>query len=201
MLYKLIEIYKRDNMKTIFKVGMKVYDQLNFPNKEGKITKIEDDGSEYPIAVCFSKDSYRCYYDLNGCIIKGKQPTLSTKQYTVELKGFEQKPSVPTYEEILLEKGCCVSITKTLILPDEKLVNAFEALAKLIWLRDYYNEGWQPNWKDKDEKRFFIEVWDIGFFEEDSYRRQRPLIFKTRSIAKKFIEEQKELLKIAKPLL
>ena len=33
-------------MKTIFKVGMKVYDQLNFPNKEGKITKIEDDGSE-----------------------------------------------------------------------------------------------------------------------------------------------------------
>lgn len=100
-----------------------------------------------------------------------------------------------------MEKGCYVSITKNLILPDEKLVNAFEALAKLIWLRDYYNEGWQPNWKDKDEKRFFIEVWDIGFFEEDSYRRQRPLIFKTRSIAKKFIEEQKELLRIAEPLL
>lgn len=189
-------------METVFKVGIKVYDSFNFPNMEGEVKSIEKDCMGFWfVNVKFDKDNFIQSYTLQGSIPSGNTPTLSTKPYTVELKDFEQKPSVPTYEEILLEKGCYVSITKTLILPDEKLVNAFEALAKLIWLRDYYNEGWQPNWKDKEEKRFFIEVWDIGFFEEDSYRRQRPLIFKTRSIAKKFIEEQKELLKIAESLL
>ena len=37
-------------MKTVFKKGMKVYDQLVFPNKEGKVVDIEK-FDDFPIKV------------------------------------------------------------------------------------------------------------------------------------------------------
>ena len=102
---------------------------------------------------------------------------------------------MPTYEEILLEKGCYVSITKTLILPDEKLVNAFEALAKLIWLRDYYNEGWQPDWKKEREMKYVIYNDSNRLATIQSYNTSYILAFKEGNVRNKFLEEQKELLK------
>ena len=37
-------------MKTVFGVGMKVYDQMFFPDKEGKVEEIYiSEGQEYPI--------------------------------------------------------------------------------------------------------------------------------------------------------
>lgn len=197
-------------MKTIFKLGMEVYDSINFPNISGTVVDIKDYDNVkhiYPIIVKFG--NYEIKYTDDGCLSFGGTKTLSTTPYSVELKGFKQLGVVTEEDAIkylLSTKGLKdIHLVKTdnevKTYKDIEMYNAFEALRKLILLRDYYNEGWQPNWKDKEEKRFFIEVWDIGFFEEDSYRRQRPLIFKTRSIAKKFIEEQKELLKIAEPLL
>ena len=79
-----------------------------------------------------------------------------------------------------------------------------EALKKLIILRDYYNEGWQPDWSTVTWKYFIIvrRVYPIVGFEVDcSAGIPHVLSFKTRDIAKKFLEEQRELLEIAKPLL
>lgn len=193
-------------METIFKVGMEVYDSLNFPNEKGFIKSISRDNYEgkYPIVVEFKEkgknDSIQSY-TLEGAYKSDFMPTLSTKPYKVEFQGFEQKVHAPNFDEILLEKGCYVSLTKSLILPDEKLVNAFEALSKLIWLRDYYNEGWKPDWSNDTIKKYCIINFSNCVCTTDSKRTSSVLSFKTPEILSKFFEEQRELLDIAKPLL
>mgnify|MGYP000975779885 CR=1 FL=1 len=101
------------------------------------------------------------------------------------------------------KNGGYVIPTRPLELPNDELVNAFEALAKLIWLRDYYNEGWKPNWNDTSLKHIMYIKVDGGwnFLTDSRSKYPRVLHFKSEKIAKKFIKEQRELLEIAKPLL
>ena len=195
-------------MKTVFKVGMKVYDQLIFPDKEGIVLttnyipeKIfdEDDFDEnyvhpYPIEVEFGSETmlYTSDGDSGMCGFK----TLSTKPYKVELQGFEQKAPTPTYEEAEewirkeYEKG-----NNYLMLKD-----TFEALRKLTILREYYNKGWQPDWED-DEWKYFIENYRGKLDTSRTCGNGRVLAFKTKEIRDKVLEEQRELLEVAKPLL
>ena len=195
-------------MKTVFKVGMKVYDQLIFPDKEGIVLttnyipeKIfdEDDFDEnyvhpYPIEVEFGSETmlYTSDGDSGMCGFK----TLSTKPYKVESQGFEQKAPTPTYEEAEewirkeYEKG-----NNYLMLKD-----TFEALRKLTILREYYNKGWQPDWED-DEWKYFIENYRGKLDTSRTCGNGRVLAFKTKEIRDKFLEEQRELLEVAKPLL
>ena len=172
-------------MKTIFKEGMKVYDQVNFPDMEGRVVEI-DLVSKYPVTVSFGIQEYEGFYSLDGTERNSFKPTLSTKPYEVEFKGFEQKAPVPTYEEAVdwLEKNS----KDRVIYADEAYVNekyelAFEALKKLIILRDYYNSGCT-----KSSFPYCIDGSNI-------------MRFKNCEIRDKFKEEQKELLEIAKPLL
>lgn len=92
-----------------------------------------------------------------------------------------------------------------IIYADEAYINeeyelAFEALKKLVIIRDYYNEGWKPNWED-DEWKYFIEYYRGKLDVERTCGNGRVLAFKTKEIRDKFLEEQKELIEIAKPLL
>ena len=195
-------------MKTVFKVGMEVYDQVNNPNKKGKVLDIKEDAFshkihsyDYPIEVQFEGKDDLSYYDLEGCPVWSSNPTLSTSPYT--LQGFEQKAPIRTYEEAVewLEKNS----KDRVIYADEAYINeeyerAFEALKKLTILRDYYNEGWQPDWEDEEEK-FSIQVCEGEFHTFESIECQRVVSFKTEEIRDKFLEEQRELLETAKLLL
>jgi hypothetical protein len=202
-------------MKTVFKVGMKVYDQLFFPDIEGVVTSTnfipkksffdeEEDSDEdyihpYPVEVDFKGEQALYKNDGSGFM---NFPTLSTKPYEVVLEGFEQKEPEITYEKIILfnQKQRVYIPTIELKLPNDNMAEAFKALAKLIWLRDYYNEGWQPDWED-DEWKYFIEYYRGKLSVERTCGNNRVLAFKSKEIRDKFLEEQKELLEIAKPLL
>ena len=193
-------------MKTVFKVGMKVYDQVNFPDKEGKVEEIYiGEEEEYPI-VSFGKRERICYSSdgrLSGRITK----MLSTKPYTVEFKGFEQKAPVVTYEEAVkwLEstEGTNIMNDSVFLAKGNYYTNldtCAEALKKLILLRDYYNEGWQPDWNDNATK-YSIEV-EVGeIVGRNHHCNARIMSFKTNNVRNKFLEDQRELLEIAKPLL
>lgn len=86
-------------MKTVFRKGMKVYDQFNSPDMEGIVVEvIDNECDDYPIGVSFLKYDI-CYYTPEGRFNKRDIPTLSTKPYKVEFQGFEQKAPVPTFEE------------------------------------------------------------------------------------------------------
>lgn len=192
-------------MKTVFKKGMKVYDQLNFPNKEGVVVEVNNDESdEYPIGVSFENEEGRYYYTPEGCFYKEQISTLSTKPYKVEFQGFEQKAFVPTYEEVIKEarsKGDYYYLPDSLEAPSKELVEATIALLKLLFLRDYYNEGWQPDWRNYNEIKWTIENVNNNLTVTNEYTFNQVMFFNSEKLAFKFLEEQKELLEIAKPLL
>ena len=189
-------------MKTVFKVGMTVYDQVNFPDMEGRVDEI-DLVAKYPVTVSFGIQEYEGFYSLDGTERNSFKPTLSTSPYKVEFQGFEQKAPIRTYEEAVewLEKNS----KDRVIYADEAYINeeyegAFEALKKLIILRDYYNDGWQPDWEDSSDK-CCITLRKGKFTPRIYYFDFEVLHFKSIKIRDKFLEEQKELLEIAKPLL
>lgn len=194
-------------METIFRQGMIVYDQVNYPNKKGVVVDVEpaNDEDDYPIEVKFEDDYSSIAYTLDGRLELEQIPTLSTKPYEIKLEGFEQKSSMITYDNVRtesLKKGEYVTILNNIELPNERIGKAFEALAKLIWLRDYYNDGWKPNWERKNnETKFCIEVCDDEIIKAQRVFSQSLMAFKTLESRDKFINEQIDLLRIAKPLL
>ena len=192
-------------METVFKVGMKVYDQVCFPDKEGVVVSIDEEWAKlnYPcLKVKFEDEKQEFSYTNKGCLCDNYYwiPTLSTSPYT--LQGFEQKAPVPTFEEVIKDarsKGDYYYL-HGLEAPSEELAEATMALLKLLFLRDYYNEGWQPDYVEKETKYTIITlggVIEVG----TTMQSNRILCFKTKEIRDMFFEEQKELLEIAKPLL
>lgn len=195
-------------MKTVFKVGMEVYDQVFFGKTPLKITEVKADMSLRvlygEVTYCYTGDGRFIGDDITSNRWKplSQTPTLSTSPYT--LQGFEQKAPAPTYSSIraeALKKDDCVTVLNGLEFPNEVIAKAFEALAKLIWLRDYYNEGWQPNWKKEREMKYIIYNDGNKLATIQSYNMSFILAFKEGNIRNKFLEEQRELLEIAKPLL
>ena len=182
-------------MKTVFKVGMKVYDQVYEPDIKGEILDVNMKLSPHPITVQFG--SCVRYYTAEGCRGKNTIKTLSTSPYTIQ--GFEQKAPTPTIKDALewLRKndGCDEfdnNYTK------KENVFCFEALRKLVILRDYYNEGWQPK---NSSYVYIITTRNRKLVKDCLMGDFRVLYFKSQEISNRFFEEQKELLEIAKPLL
>ena len=193
-------------MKTIFKVGMEVYDQVNFPNKKGKVVDTEPNGEEddYPIEVEFEDNYCSSCYTFDGRLDLEEIPTLSTKPYEIEFKGFEQKAPVPDFYNVYDRKSH-VFIASDYDenyqgYPTLELADAAEAVRKLLFLRDYYNEGWRPDYKGSESK-FSIIPYEDNIVDNTTINVGRVLTFKTKEIRDRFIEEQRELLEIAKPLL
>lgn len=210
-------------MKTIFKVGMKVYDQVFFPDTDGKIVEIHNKNGKIQLEVKFFS-KYRLeplcmqssfFYDEKGNMINVwgcncETSTLSTIPYKVEFQGFEQRAPVPTFEEAwkktmrLYEPKSEYDKEEYKGYPSQELADAAEALRRLLFLRDYYNEGWQPNKKDKEQRGVSVTLdCDNNFMVWGILKETEPykFIFKNDETAEKFLEEQRELLEIAKPLL
>lgn len=195
-------------MKTVFKVGMEVWDKTISP-KRGKVIEVFTDYKyDFPIKVEF-ENNVKVKYTTDGCFVKNKGavPTLSTTDYSVEKKGFEQKASLPTFKELFekaREEDECYWLTSELAAPSAELGEATEAMLKLLFYRDYYNEGWQADWSKENRKYSILlkcvhPIIDFDIY--DSAGIPHVLSFKTRSIAEKFLKEQKELLITARFLL
>ena len=192
-------------METIFKVGMEVYDSVNYPGEKGEVIKTEK-GIPYtsrPIQVKFESNIED--YTLDGRIGTFNQiPTLSTSPYT--LQGFEQRVPV-TYEEAVewVKKNSKDRIVYADdIYINEEYEDAFEALKKLVILRDYYNKGWQPDWNKKSKINFCIRVKNNEITidnNSDINEFNAVLVFEDYTIRDKFLEDQRELLEITKILL
>ena len=193
-------------MKTVFKVGMEVYDQIFFGETPLKITEVKGDMTLRvlcgEVTYCYTGDGRFIGEDITSNRHRGlsQTPTLSTSPYTFD--GFEQKAPAPTYEEVVRDKNY-IYLPENLVAPNKELADATMALLKLLFLRDYYNEGWQPDWTDDTWKYVILVKMGIrcDFLVDDKVSYARVLHFKSQEIAEKFIEEQKELLEIAKPLL
>ena len=193
-------------METIFKIGMKVYDQIVFPNQEGKITNIHT-YNDSPVEVSVESLNKKFFYKYDGTFLENLTPTLSTKPY--KLEGFSQKPTFAEALKWLRDKYLDECVTYKI--DGEKYFTdyyysknapykSFEALRKLTIFRDYYNDGWQPDWSKKD-KKYCIEYEETSISPINHICNSRVMTFKTEEIRDKFLEEQRELLEKAKYLL
>lgn len=186
-------------MKTVFKKGMKVYDQVFEPDIKGEVLEVNTEISHRPITVLFGHNTR--YYTAEGCRGQHKIRTLSTSPYIIQ--GFEQKAPAPTFEEAWAKTDRIYKPKSEYYkeefggYPSQELADASEALRRLLFLRDYYNEFCQPDCDDGTIETCYNDEFVI---EPSSANYPRVLSFKSKKIRKRFFEEQKELLEIAKPL-
>ena len=85
--------------------------------------------------------------------------------------------------------------------PTKEEAEACIALSQLCQLRDRYNDGWKPDWKDDGEIKHCIEFFKGKIEKECHYVTKRVLCFKTRELRDKFLENFRDLIETAKPLL
>ena len=87
------------------------------------------------------------------------------------------------------------------IFPTREEAEECLALAQLCQLRDGYNGGWKPDWKDDREKKHCIEFFK-GKIQKNYYHvLKKVLCFKTQELRDKFLENFRDLIETAKPLL
>lgn len=196
-------------METIFKEGQEVFDEVFREGKKGIIRLISKNKFRNFILVDF-EDSIPALYTFDGILfdIDGEfidaRPTLSV--FETKYVSKEDFKKIPTFEEawdytknVYIDK--IGNFKKYEGYPSQELANAFEALRKLIFLRDYYNSNWKPDWNNSDKFKYCIEIYR-GNLESMNYNTTyKIMFFKTPEIRDKFLEEQRKLLEIAKLLL
>ena len=198
-------------MKIIFKEGQKVYDQIFKPDIEGEVRFVSINPLLNYLIVDF-EDSSSLSYTIDGLMFdleisyRHSIPTLSVKPYSADMQGFcqEEIELPPTVEDAVKWIGSKGDFYinelyyNEELYTSEEMYKAFEALKKLILLRDYYNKGWKP----KIYSYTHIITTRNGKPVKDCLLGDfRILYFKSQEISNRFFEEQRELLEIAKPLL
>ena len=83
---------------------------------------------------------------------------------------------------------------------DRKIAEAYSVLPKLIRLMNKYNEGWKPDWNNKDIK-YTIEKFNTDLIVSTTYNSTNLITFKTEETRDRFFEDHRDLIEIAKPLL
>jgi hypothetical protein len=87
----------------------------------------------------------------------------------------------------------------------EKDAYAHLALMQLHVLRDayrdYYQKGWKPNWNDVNQMKFCIYYHKDEMIITTECFSQAFLSFPTKELAEQFLENFKDLIEQAKPLL
>lgn len=87
------------------------------------------------------------------------------------------------------------------IFPTIEEAEACLALAQLCQLRDKYNDGWKPDWNVTSETKYVIEVSKNTIVKNFYGNRHKILSFKTEELRDKFLENFRDLIETAKPLL
>lgn len=152
-----------------------------------------------------------------GCVIDTENST-ATKLVFKKVEVQEEKPKAlpKTWEELItveghyLSSGSYVSNCKGAAKEQNRNVfvtieqtKAAVALAQLSQLREVYRQGWVPDWTDDTNA---YQKWCIDYVEGkpevDVWRtREFFLSFQSKEIAEEFLENFRDLIEQARPLM
>lgn len=138
---------------------------------------------------------------------------IDKEKSTFEKIVFKESKGLPkTWEELKTVDGWYIAnnsggihkyagthINKNLI-PTLELAKAMLALCQLLQLRDRYNDGWEPDWKNNEQKHCIVNASNnisIDYF----YGRNAILSFKTEELRDEFYNNFRDLIETAKLLL
>jgi hypothetical protein len=115
-----------------------------------------------------------------------------------EIKGWY----VDSFSDIMpCDKGDTDKDNDKNIFPTIEEAEACITLAQLCQLRDRYNDGWKPNWRTGSEIKYCIIVDENKIVESQYITLNRVLHFKTPELRDEFLENFRDLIETAKPLL
>lgn len=83
---------------------------------------------------------------------------------------------------------------------DKEIAEAYAVLPELIRLRDEYNEGWKPDYNNR-HRIYIIYYFNSTIIKNYTHHVRHILAFKSSDIRDEFLEDYKDLIEIAKPLL
>ena len=87
------------------------------------------------------------------------------------------------------------------VLPSFQAAKAHLAYMQLHQLRDCYRQGWLPDWSDDNQNKWVIYFDEDKFKVENIYYESRFLSFQSEEIARKFLENFKNLIETAGDLI
>ncbi len=157
-------------------------DELTIKTKNGKVIDLENSD-----------------LSVGKIVFKKKEKELPTKWEDLKkLKGYY----VNDLSEIFNLRNANMSISKNLF-PTKAEAEACLALSQLCQLRDAYNGEPLADWCDWSfpKMKFVIYFDENETFTTEHFYTSSCLAFKTRELRDKFLENFRELIETAKPLL
>jgi hypothetical protein len=86
-------------------------------------------------------------------------------------------------------------------MPSEKRAKQFVILNKLLQIRDYYNQGWEPDWSNVKQEKYIIGYSHNKLFLDVFLNLSHIFAFKTREIRDTFFKNFKKDLEFIKEFL
>lgn len=86
-------------------------------------------------------------------------------------------------------------------LPNEATAKAMRALCQLIQLRNFYNGDWEPDWTNYSIDKYVIFNEGVEIKISANIATSHVLSFESKELATEFLENFRDLIEIAKPLL
>ena len=137
-------------------------------------------------------------------------------QEKLKSNKIEFIPIVKSWKDLKSISGCYISdeaeigdgidcpteVQHKNVFPTKSLAEAALALAQLLQLRDVYNDGWVPDYRDNNTK-YNIHVYVDKLSAINNVGSHNVMHFKTPELRNTFLKEPeiRKLLEIAKPLL
>ena len=129
-------------------------------------------------------------YRVKPTNIEFKDCSFNEEEYGVNTWG---RIAAFTIEDYDIEHRKC-------FIKDKEIADAYAVLPQLIRLRDEYNDGWKPDWNNKDIK-YTIEKFKTDLIASTTYNSTRLISFKSEETRDRFFEDHKDLIETAKPFL
>lgn len=86
-------------------------------------------------------------------------------------------------------------------IPSKERAEKFIVLNKLLQIRDYYNQGWEPDWNDYIEDKYCITIHKNNVINIKSWHSGYIFAFKTKELRDEFYTNFKEDLEFIKEFL
>lgn len=102
----------------------------------------------------------------------------------------------------LREINCLTNPINRNVFATKELAEASIAMAQLSQLREVYRDGWKPDWEDENQPKYTIYFRHNGKFANNTnYEIHRFLSFQSPEIRDEFLNNFRDLIETAKPLM